>query len=38
MVVEAGRIVEHGVREDLASDPTSRYARLLAAGQGRELA
>ncbi|HSJ26620.1 MAG TPA: ABC transporter ATP-binding protein [Acidimicrobiia bacterium] len=37
MVVEAGRIVEHGARVDLAADPTSRYSRLLAAGQGREL-
>jgi ABC-type multidrug transport system fused ATPase/permease subunit len=37
MVVESGRIVEHGPRDALASDPQSRYARLLAAGAGSEL-
>lgn len=37
MVVEEGRIVEHGDREPLAADPISRYARLLAAGMGAEL-
>ena len=34
MVVDEGRIVEHGPREDLAGDPTSRYAMLLRAGKG----
>jgi ATP-binding cassette, subfamily B, bacterial len=34
MVVDAGRIVEHGRREDLAADPESRYAGLLATGKG----
>lgn len=29
-VVEAGQIVEHGPREVLAADPTSRYSALLA--------
>lgn len=37
MVVDAGRIVEHGSRESLAAKPDSRYARLLAAGVGSEL-
>ncbi len=34
MVMDAGRIVEHGRREDLASDPDSHYATLLVAGSG----
>jgi ATP-binding cassette subfamily B protein len=34
MVVDAGRIVERGLREDLAADPKSRYATLLATGRG----
>ncbi|HEX6946194.1 MAG TPA: ABC transporter ATP-binding protein [Acidimicrobiia bacterium] len=34
LVVDGGRIVEHGLREVLAADPSSRYARLLAAGKG----
>lgn len=34
MVVEAGRIVEHGRREDLAANRESRYAALLATGRG----
>jgi ABC-type multidrug transport system fused ATPase/permease subunit len=38
MVVEQGRVVEHGDRRTLASDPSSRYARLLLAGSGSELA
>jgi ABC-type multidrug transport system fused ATPase/permease subunit len=37
MVVEEGVIAEHGERATLAADPDSRYARLLAAGRGREL-
>jgi len=37
MVVDAGRIVEHGSRQTLADDPTSRYAGLLATGQGNLL-
>lgn len=31
-VLEAGRLVEHGDRKQLAADPASHYARLLAAG------
>lgn len=38
MVVEAGRIVEHGARVDLAADPDTRYSRLLLTGAGSELA
>lgn len=34
MVVEAGRIVEHGPRQALADDPGTRYAALLALGRG----
>ncbi len=34
LVVDGGRIVEHGPRETLAADPESRYAGLLAAGKG----
>ncbi len=34
MVVDSGRIVEHGPRETLADDVNSRYAALLAAGRG----
>jgi ABC-type multidrug transport system fused ATPase/permease subunit len=34
MVVEAGRIVEHGPRQTLAADPGTRYAALLATGRG----
>ena len=37
MVVEAGQVVEHGRRADLASDANSQYARLLAAGGASEL-
>ena len=33
MVVESGEVVEHGPREILASEPDSRYSRLLAAGR-----
>jgi ABC-type multidrug transport system fused ATPase/permease subunit len=32
MVVESGRVIEHGRRQDLAEDPASNYARLIAAG------
>jgi len=32
MVVDAGRVLEHNKREDLALDPESRYSRLLALG------
>lgn len=38
MVVEAGRVVEYGEREALQADADSRYARLLVAGAGTELA
>ena len=34
LVVDSGRVAEHGEREALAADPSSRYARLLAAGRG----
>ena len=34
IVVDSGRILEHGPREELAADPNSRYSRLLAAGRG----
>ncbi len=34
MVIDAGRVVEHGDRTTLADRPDSRYARLLAAGGG----
>ena len=37
VVVEGGRIVESGDRAELAADPSSRYARLLAAGTAAEL-
>ena len=37
MVVDAGRIVEHGPRQTLATDPSTRYAALLAAGRGEIL-
>ncbi len=39
LVLEQGRVVEHGRRADLADDPDSRYARLHArsAGARREL-
>lgn len=32
LILEGGRVVEHGRREDLASDPSSRYSRLLRTG------
>lgn len=34
LVVDGGRVVEHGDREALAADPNSRYSGLLAAGKG----
>lgn len=34
MVIDAGRIAEHGARDVLAETPGTRYARLLAAGGG----
>jgi ATP-binding cassette, subfamily B, bacterial len=37
MVVDAGRIVEHGPRQTLAADPKTRYAALLATGRGELL-
>lgn len=33
-VLDRGRLVEHGPRDALAADPSSRYARLLAASAG----
>jgi ATP-binding cassette, subfamily B, bacterial len=38
MVVERGRVVEHGPRIDLEADSQSRYHRLLRTGVGGELA
>ena len=35
MILEAGKVVEHGDRERLASDPTSRFCGLLQAGLGK---
>ncbi len=32
VVLEEGRIVEHGPRETLAADPSSRFAQLLRSG------
>ena len=37
MVVDAGRIVEHGARQTLAADQSTRYAALLATGRGEIL-
>ena len=37
MVVDGGTIVEHGDRITLAADPSSYYARLLAAGEQSDL-
>ena len=37
MVVDAGRIVEHGPRQTLAADQSTRYAALLATGRGEIL-
>ncbi len=34
MVIDAGRIAEHGLREVLATTPSTRYAQLLSAGGG----
>lgn len=38
LVLEDGRVVEHGDRVTLAADPTSRFARLRAAGMEEVLA
>ncbi len=38
LILENGRIVEYGVRTELAADPTSRYARLLQSGLQEVLA
>ena len=32
MVLDEGRVVEHGPRDALAADPTSRFAHLLVTG------
>ena len=37
-ILEEGRVAEQGRRADLAADPDSRFARLLRAGTGEELA
>jgi ABC-type multidrug transport system fused ATPase/permease subunit len=34
-VLDQGRLIEEGPRERLAADPSSRYARLLRAAEGR---
>ncbi|MGH1489657.1 MAG: ABC transporter ATP-binding protein [Acidimicrobiales bacterium] len=34
MVIDDGRIAEHGLRDVLATTPSTRYAKLLAAGGG----
>ncbi|CAI6041927.1 putative ABC transporter ATP-binding protein [Paenibacillus sp. JJ-100] len=38
MVLGGGRLLEFGFREELASDPSSHYARLLVTGREEELA
>ncbi|HWQ11349.1 MAG TPA: ABC transporter ATP-binding protein [Roseiflexaceae bacterium] len=38
MVLERGRVIEHGERARLAADPASRFAQLLAAGMEEVLA
>jgi ABC-type multidrug transport system fused ATPase/permease subunit len=38
LILEDGRVAEHGRRADLAGDPDSRFARLLRAGMREELA
>ncbi len=38
LVLEGGRIVEHGVRAELAADPDSRFSRLLRVGLEEALA
>lgn len=38
MILERGRVVEHGPRLELAADPGTRFARLLAAGMEEVLA
>jgi ABC-type multidrug transport system fused ATPase/permease subunit len=38
MILEDGRISEHGVRQELANDPTSRFYRLLQTGLEEALA
>ena len=37
LVLDDGRVVEHGAQTDLRADPTSRYARLLAVGAEAEV-
>jgi ATP-binding cassette subfamily B protein len=37
-ILEEGRVVELGRRDELARDPASRFARLRRAGMGDELA
>jgi len=38
LILEDGRVVEHGRRAGLAGDPDSRFARLLRLGMAEELA
>jgi ABC-type multidrug transport system fused ATPase/permease subunit len=38
MVLEGGRIVEHGPRQALAADPASRFSSLLKSGMEQVLA
>jgi ABC-type multidrug transport system fused ATPase/permease subunit len=37
LVLEDGRVVEHGPRQQLANNPTSRFASLRYAGTGELL-
>ena len=37
LVLEKGRMVEHGPRQQLLADPTSHFARLRHAGEGELL-
>ena len=34
MVMDDGRVAEHGARSELAADPSSRYAQLLSTARG----
>jgi ABC-type multidrug transport system fused ATPase/permease subunit len=38
LILEAGRVEEHGQRPELASDPDSRFAQLLRTGMEEVLA
>ena len=38
LILEDGRVIEHGVRQELADDPQSRFSQLLATGMEEVLA